>query len=88
MLTALGERDATIAAIVQRAGAALRAMIIDESLTVSEAMQWCAGASATAKRPGFVSYNAGGGVIRPEALRSPPARKARLSWRQLASGSC
>jgi CHASE3 domain sensor protein len=44
VLTALGERDATIAAAEQRAGAALQAMITDESLTVSEAVQWCAGA--------------------------------------------
>jgi hypothetical protein len=41
-LTPLGERDATIAATKQRAGAALQAMITDESLTVSEAVQWCA----------------------------------------------
>jgi hypothetical protein len=32
VLTALGERDATIAATEQRAGAALQAMITDESL--------------------------------------------------------
>ena len=44
VLTALGERDATIAVTEQRAGAALQAMIADESLTVSEAVQWCAGA--------------------------------------------
>ena len=45
VLTALGERDATsIAATEQRASAALQAMITDESLTVSEAVQWCAGA--------------------------------------------
>jgi hypothetical protein len=44
VLTALGERDAMIAATEQRAGAALQAMIIDEHLTVSEAAQWCAGA--------------------------------------------
>jgi hypothetical protein len=31
-----------IAATEQRAGAALQAMIIDEHLTVSEAVQWCA----------------------------------------------
>jgi hypothetical protein len=37
VLTALGERDAMIAATEQRAGAALQAMIIDEHLTVSEA---------------------------------------------------
>jgi hypothetical protein len=31
-------------------------MITDESLTVSEAVQWCAGAkSATATLPGFAS---------------------------------
>src|SRR5215211_7922137 len=40
VLTALGERDATIAATEQRAGAALQAMITNESLTVSEAAQW------------------------------------------------
>ena len=44
MLTALGDRDATVAATEQRAAAALQAMITDESLTVSEAVQWCAGA--------------------------------------------
>jgi hypothetical protein len=45
VLTALGERDVTtIAATEQRAGAALQAMITDESLTVSEAVQLCAGA--------------------------------------------
>jgi hypothetical protein len=55
VLTVFGERDATIAATEQRAGAGavLQAMIIDESLTVSEAVQWCAGA-ATAELPGLV----------------------------------
>ena len=42
--TVTGEREATMAATEQRAGAALQAMITDESLTVSEAVQWCAGA--------------------------------------------
>ena len=51
--TALGERDATIATTEQRADAALQAMITDESLTVLEAVQWCA--LTTAKRPGFAS---------------------------------
>jgi hypothetical protein len=44
VLTALGERDGTIAATEQRAGAALQAMITDERLTVAEAVQWCADA--------------------------------------------
>jgi hypothetical protein len=44
VLTSLGERDATIAATEQRAGAALQAMFTDESLTASDAVQWCAGA--------------------------------------------
>jgi hypothetical protein len=44
VLSALGERDGMIAATEQRAGAALQAMIIDEHLTVSEEVQWCAGA--------------------------------------------
>ena len=39
VLTALGERDAMIAATEQRAGAALQAMINDEHLTVSETVQ-------------------------------------------------
>jgi hypothetical protein len=43
VLSALGERDATIAATEQRAGAALQATITDEHLTVAEAVQWCAG---------------------------------------------
>ena len=43
VLTALGERDATIAATEQRAGAALQAMITNEHLTASETVQWCAG---------------------------------------------
>jgi hypothetical protein len=42
VLTALGERDATIAATERRAGAALRVMITDEHLTVAEVVQWCA----------------------------------------------
>jgi len=44
VLISIGEREATIAAAEQRAGTALQAMITDESLTVSEAVQWCAGA--------------------------------------------
>ena len=40
VLTATGEREATIAATEQGAGDALQAMITDESLTVSEAVQW------------------------------------------------
>jgi riboflavin biosynthesis pyrimidine reductase len=43
VLTALGERDVMIGGPEQRAGAALQAMITDEHLTVSEAVQWCAG---------------------------------------------
>jgi hypothetical protein len=43
VLTALGERHATIAATEQRAGAALQAMINDEHITVPETAQWCAG---------------------------------------------
>jgi hypothetical protein len=45
VLTALGEREAMIAATEQRAGAAFQAMIIDEHLTMSEAAQWCAGSN-------------------------------------------
>jgi hypothetical protein len=44
VLTATGEREATIAATEQCASAALQAMITGESLTVSEAVQWCVGA--------------------------------------------
>ena len=55
VLTALGERDATIAATEQRAGAALQAMITDESLTVSEAVQWWLERLATGRWLGFAS---------------------------------
>jgi hypothetical protein len=55
VLTALGERDATIAATEQRAGAALHAMISDESLTVSEAVQWWLERLATGRWLGFAS---------------------------------
>jgi hypothetical protein len=44
VLTALGERDATIAATEQRASAALQAMITAEHLMVAEVVQGCAGA--------------------------------------------
>jgi hypothetical protein len=44
VLTALGERDVMIGGTEQRAGVVLQAMITDEHLTVSEAVQWCAGA--------------------------------------------
>jgi hypothetical protein len=44
VLTALGEGDVMIGGTEQRAGAALQGMITDEHLTVSEAVQWCAGA--------------------------------------------
>jgi hypothetical protein len=43
VLTALGERDSTIAATEQSAGAALQVMINDEHVTVAETAQWCAG---------------------------------------------
>ena len=53
VLTALGERDATIAATEQRAGAALQAMITDESLTVSRLCNGAPELSVIGKRPGF-----------------------------------
>jgi hypothetical protein len=56
VLTALGERDVTtIAATEQGAAAALQAMIPDESLTVPEAAQWCAGAIGHREAAGFAS---------------------------------
>ena len=44
MLTALWRTRCRVAATEQRGGAALQAMITDESLTVLEAVEWCAGA--------------------------------------------
>jgi hypothetical protein len=49
VLAGLGERDATIAATEQRAGAALQAMINDEHVTVADTAQWCAGQSAAVR---------------------------------------
>jgi hypothetical protein len=42
VLTALGERAATIAATEQGADAALQATITDEHLTLAESVHWCA----------------------------------------------
>ncbi len=47
VLTARGERDATIAATEKRAGQALQAMIEAERMSVTEAVQWCAGKITT-----------------------------------------
>ena len=55
VLTALGERDATIAATEQRTGAVLQAMITDEALRRRRRCNGAPEQSATAKRPGFAS---------------------------------
>jgi len=49
------ERDATIAATEQRTGAALQAMITDESLRCRRRCNGAPEQSATAKLPGFAS---------------------------------
>jgi hypothetical protein len=61
VLTASGERDAMIAATEQRAGAARQAMIIDEHLTVSEAVQWCAGNQPSRNCPASPISRSGAG---------------------------
>lgn len=53
LTTALAESDAVIAAIERRADAALQARITDEDFTISEGVQWCAG--ATRQREVFAS---------------------------------
>jgi hypothetical protein len=68
VLTATGEREATIAATEQGAGAALQAMITDESLTVFEAVQGAPALSVIGKRPGF--------AIQPQAHHS----RGETSW--------
>lgn len=42
VLTALGERDAAIAASEQRASQALRLMVDGEGLTITDTVLWCA----------------------------------------------
>lgn len=66
MLTALAERDATIAATEQRAGAPLQAMITDESLTLAEAVQWCAGAISQGEAAWLRQLNGQAQYTRPE----------------------
>jgi hypothetical protein len=58
-VTALGERDATIAATEQRAGAALQAMITDESLRCRRRCNGAPEQSATAKGPASPGNRAG-----------------------------
>lgn len=41
VMTAIGERDAAVAAAEQRAGDALREMTTVESVTLREAVEWC-----------------------------------------------
>jgi hypothetical protein len=41
VLTALGERDRAVKDAELRAGEALRAMSVDEGLSVREAVEWC-----------------------------------------------
>ena len=41
VLTALGERDGAVKDAERRAGEALRAMSVDEGLSVREAVDWC-----------------------------------------------
>jgi selenophosphate synthetase-related protein len=43
VVTALAQRDALVRSCEARAGAALRALIDDEGLTIAEAVQWCGG---------------------------------------------
>lgn len=43
VVTALAERDATIANCEARAGEALRALTKDEGLSLREAIEWCGG---------------------------------------------
>ena len=48
VLTALGERDGAVKDAERRAGEALRAMSVDEGLSVREAVEWC-GAGITVR---------------------------------------
>ncbi|MCM3556358.1 hypothetical protein M3697_14805 [Janibacter melonis] len=41
VMVSLGERDAAVGMYERRAGAALRQMLEEESLTLREAAQWC-----------------------------------------------
>lgn len=41
VMTAIGERDAAVAAAEQRAGSALREMTTVEGVTLREAVEWC-----------------------------------------------
>jgi hypothetical protein len=41
VLTVLGERDGAVKDAERRAGEALRAMSVDEGLSVREAVEWC-----------------------------------------------
>ena len=47
VVTALRERDALVQRYERQAGQALRALVVDEGVGVTEATQWCAGSVTT-----------------------------------------
>ncbi|WP_141845268.1 hypothetical protein [Humibacillus xanthopallidus] len=70
VLVALGERDAAVTRYEQRAGAALRQLLVDEHLTPAEVTQWC-GPSLTRQEIARIR-RLGGDLQRPDRN---PARK-------------
>lgn len=52
VLVAVRERDAAVAAVEARAGAALERMVQQERLTVREVVGWCADAALTSREVG------------------------------------
>lgn len=52
VVTALAERDATIAACEARAGEALHTMTREEGLSLREAIEWCGGSELLSAREG------------------------------------
>jgi hypothetical protein len=82
VLTALGERDATVRETERRAGVALRTMIDAERLSVLEAFEWCAS--------GVTLREVSAGV-QPSPFRSPtdmicPKETTSMNYR-FAAGS-
>jgi hypothetical protein len=79
----VGERDGTIAATAQDAGAAERAIIAGEDRSVSEAVLWRAGAISYRDAPGFAGCPVSPPITQCRPKDQPSCAAAEVVQRHL-----